>query len=82
MSQLVAQAAMGWLRNNFMQRPFYLQVECFDPHEPWDPPRRFLEKYLPNATGPSYLEPTYDTVALPIPSSSAFVPIMRGGELR
>jgi arylsulfatase A-like enzyme len=40
-------------------------VECFDPHECWDPPQRFLEKYLPNASGPSYIEPPYDTVALP-----------------
>ena len=64
-SQLVAQTAMGWLRENFTQRPFYLHVECFDPHEPWDPPQRFLEKYLPHATGPSYIEPPYPTVVLP-----------------
>ena len=65
LAQIVAQAAIGWLRDNFRQRPFYLQVEFFDPHEPWDPPARFLEKYLPNATGPTYIEPTYDTIALP-----------------
>lgn len=65
LAQIVAQAANGWLRENFTQRPFYLQVEFFDPHEPWDPPARFLEKYLPHAAGPSYIEPTYDTVALP-----------------
>ena len=40
-------------------------MEFFDPHEPWDPPRRFLEKYLPNAAPPSYIEPPYDTVPLP-----------------
>ncbi len=62
--QIVAQTAIRWLKANFEQRPFYLHVEAFDPHEPWDPPRRFLEKYLPNATGPSYIEPPYATVPL------------------
>ncbi|MGH9446459.1 MAG: sulfatase family protein, partial [Terriglobia bacterium] len=46
------------------QRPFYLHVEFFNSHEPWDPPRRFLEKYMPNATNPSFIEPPYDTVPL------------------
>jgi arylsulfatase A-like enzyme len=65
LSQIVAQSAIGWLRENFNQRPFYLHVESFDPHEPWDPPQRFLEKYLPGATGPSFIEPPYDTLDLP-----------------
>jgi arylsulfatase A-like enzyme len=64
-SQIAAQAAIRWLNENYAQKPFYLQVEFFDPHEPWDPPRRFLEKYLPGAHGPSYIEPSYDTVAVP-----------------
>jgi arylsulfatase A-like enzyme len=64
LAQIVADTAMGWLQQNFQQRPFYLHVELFDPHEPWDPPRRFLDRYLPDATGPSFLEPTYDTVPL------------------
>jgi arylsulfatase A-like enzyme len=64
-SQITAQAAIRWLNENYAQKPFYLHVEFFDPHEPWDPPRRFLEKYMPNAQGPSYIEPPYDTVPLP-----------------
>ena len=63
-NQITAQAAIRWLQENYAQKPFYLQVEFFDPHEPWDPPRRFLEKYMPNAHGPSFIEPPYDTVAL------------------
>lgn len=65
LSQIVSQAAIRWLNANFEQRPFYLQVEMFDSHEPWDPPRRFLEKYMPGATGPSFIEPPYPTVPLP-----------------
>ncbi|MGO8787462.1 MAG: sulfatase-like hydrolase/transferase [Terriglobia bacterium] len=72
LAQIVAQTAIDWLRENFRQRPFYMQVEFFDPHEPWDPPARFLEKYLPQATGPSYIEPPYDTLALPEPIKQRF----------
>ena len=63
-SQITAEAAMRWLEENYAEKPFYLQVEFFDSHEPWDPPRRFLEKYMPNAQGPSFIEPPYDTVPL------------------
>ncbi len=64
-SQITAQTAIRWLNDNHDQRPFYLQVEFFDPHEPWDPPRRFLEKYMPDASGPSYIQPVYETIPLP-----------------
>jgi arylsulfatase A-like enzyme len=63
-SQITAQSAIRWLSENHAERPFYLHVEFFDPHEPWDPPRRFLEKYMPDAHGPSFIEPPYDTVPL------------------
>ncbi|MGH9445597.1 MAG: sulfatase-like hydrolase/transferase, partial [Terriglobia bacterium] len=36
-SQIVAQEAMHWLNGNHGQRPFYLHVEFFNSHEPWDP---------------------------------------------
>jgi arylsulfatase A-like enzyme len=64
-SQITAQTAIRWLNENHQKRPFYLHVEFFDPHEPWDPPGRFLEKYLPGAAPPGYIEPPYDTVPLP-----------------
>ena len=63
-SQITAQNAIHWLNENHDQKPFYLQVEFFNSHEPWDPPQRFLEKYMPNAKGPSFIEPPYDTVPL------------------
>lgn len=64
-SQITAQTAIRWLNQNHGQRPFYLQVEFFNSHEPWDPPRRFLEKYMPGASHPSFIEPPYDTVPIP-----------------
>jgi arylsulfatase A-like enzyme len=63
-TQIAVQEAIRWLNDNHDQRPFYLHVELFNSHEPWDPPRRFLEKYMPNATDPSFIEPPYDTVPL------------------
>jgi arylsulfatase A-like enzyme len=64
LSQIVAETAIRWLKSNSEQQPFYLHVEFFDPHEPWDPPARFLEKYMPDAKGPTYIEPPYGTVPL------------------
>ncbi len=65
LSQIVADQAIQWLRGNFDQKPFYLHVEMFDSHEPWDPPQRFLEKYWKGSYTPSFIEPPYGTVPLP-----------------
>ena len=35
------------------REPFALVVDCFDPHEPWSPPRKYLDLYGdPDYTGP------------------------------
>ena len=64
LSEIVARTAIRWLKSNFDERPFYLHIEMFDPHEPWDPPGRFLEKYWKGPYTPSFLEPPYATVPL------------------
>lgn len=38
-------AAMRWLEENASNRPFMLWIDTFDPHEPWDAPRRFQKMY-------------------------------------
>ena len=63
--EIVAYAANRWLTENRDQRPFFLHVESFDPHEPWDPPAAFLEKYMPNAKGHTWIEPPYADIRLP-----------------
>ena len=63
--ELTARKVLGWLKENHRQSPFFLHMEAFDPHEPWDPPRRFLEKHLPNATGPTWTTPPYEDIELP-----------------
>ena len=36
-------------------QPFFLVVDCFDPHEPWDPPERYTSRY----DGPQPIVPEY-----------------------
>jgi arylsulfatase A-like enzyme len=38
-------AAARWLEDNARNRPFFLWVDCFDPHEPWDPPVHDADRY-------------------------------------
>lgn len=38
-------SAMQWLERNLNNKPFALWLEMFDPHEPWDAPKRFQEMY-------------------------------------
>lgn len=45
-----AQAFAGGIRfleDNRDNRPFFLWIDSFDPHEPWDPPTRYADLYDP-----------------------------------
>jgi len=44
----VMQTAADWVRGYEMDKPFFLHVECFDPHEPWDPPLEWARLYDPD----------------------------------
>jgi len=48
-------AAMRWLEQNYRQQPFFLWLDMFDPHEPWDAPRRFQEMYCKKIPFERYL---------------------------
>jgi arylsulfatase A-like enzyme len=63
--ETTATTAIDWLKQNHDQAPFYLQVEAFDPHEPWDPPAEFLAKYLKKKTAHTWPEPPYLDVKVP-----------------
>jgi arylsulfatase A-like enzyme len=43
----VMRRAADWVKEYTMPNPFYLHVECFDPHEPWDPPLEYARRYDP-----------------------------------
>jgi len=38
-------AACRWLEDNRRRDNFFLWIDCFDPHEPWDPPQHYIEMY-------------------------------------
>ena len=57
--------AIAWLKENHQQGPFFLHVEAFDPHEPWDPPREFLEKYIKQPGPHAWPEPPYSSAHVP-----------------
>jgi len=45
-AQTMSRAA-DWVRSYSLDKPFYLHVETFDPHEPWDPPAEYAQRYEP-----------------------------------
>ena len=47
---MTAQAACRWLERHYRE-DFMLWVDMWDPHEPWDPPRHYVERYLPDWDG-------------------------------
>lgn len=58
------QAAIEWLERYAEYSDFYLHIDCFDPHEPWNPPASYIDLYSPGYTGerilsPAYAPPTY-----------------------
>ncbi len=55
-------------RNYGSERPFFLYVDTFDPHEPWDAPQWYVDMYDPGYEGdrviyPHYAESSYLTEA-------------------
>ena len=54
-----AELAVEWLEENDQHSPFFLWVDFFDPHEPWDPPEYMVRRYDPDYGGPPMLHPNY-----------------------
>jgi arylsulfatase A-like enzyme len=52
--------AADWLAENLDGRRFFLYVDTFDPHEPWDPPHSYVEPYDPGYVGEEVIYPRYD----------------------
>jgi arylsulfatase A-like enzyme len=52
-------AAMEWIRDNYDQNKFYLHIDAFDPHEPWDPPQQYVDLYDPGYVGEEVIYPAY-----------------------
>lgn len=53
-------AACQWLEENQDQDQFFLYIDLFDPHEPWDAPEKYVDMYDPGYTGEEIIYPHYD----------------------
>jgi arylsulfatase A-like enzyme len=51
--------AMKWLERNYRRKDFFLWIDTFDPHEPWDPPEYYINMYDPGYKGRVFDAPTY-----------------------
>lgn len=51
--------AAEWVEHNRTQKDFFLLLEVFDPHEPFDPPFPYNEMYNPGYQGDRFIWPTY-----------------------
>ncbi len=49
--------SVSWLRKNRAHERLFLWVDCFDPHEPWDPPAAFDTYTDPRYAGPRLIMP-------------------------
>ena len=54
-----AATAVRWLEENHRAAPFFIWVDFFDPHEPWDPPEYLVHKYDPDYGGEPMLHCNY-----------------------
>jgi len=46
-----AMTAIRWLEENYKAGPFFLWVDFFDPHEPWNAPEYLVRRYDPDYDG-------------------------------
>ena len=53
----VFRRAAEWVEENRDNGPFFLWVDSFDPHEPWDPPRRYADSYYSNPAVKDFISP-------------------------
>ena len=51
--------AVKFLEDNYRHDPFFLWIDFFDPHEPWDPPEYLVARYDPEYAGTPMLHPNY-----------------------
>jgi len=58
----VVNHAIEWLEGQRGQDNLFLWADCFDPHEPWDPPLEYKEPYNPGYRGREIIDPVPSVV--------------------
>ncbi|MBO3804344.1 MAG: sulfatase-like hydrolase/transferase, partial [Candidatus Brockarchaeota archaeon] len=74
-----AAEAARWLEENGGRR-FFLYVDFFDPHEPWDPPESYVENYDPGYVGEKVVYPAYGPIDYLEPEELAHIRAMYAAE--
>lgn len=72
--------AAQWLEENCGEQ-FFLYVDTFDPHEPWDPPQYYVDLYDPGYQGQKVLHPPYDSADLLTPEELKHLRALYAGEV-
>ncbi|MEW6355239.1 MAG: sulfatase [Planctomycetota bacterium] len=49
-----------WLERNYKAKDFFLWIDTFQIHEPWDPPQWYIDRYDPDFKGEVNIHPRYD----------------------
>jgi len=75
--------ACRWIRHNAAHDDFFLMVDAFDPHEPWDPPRYYTDLYDdPAYDGHEYVSPAYGPIeGYLTPAEFKHIQAMYAGEI-
>ena len=55
--QASLETVFEWLDAAHENSPFFLWVDSFDPHEPWDPPTKYADEYCPDYDGLDFIVP-------------------------
>ena len=75
------QDACLWLERNYTHERFWLHVDAFDPHEPWDPPRHYRDLYDPGYGGEVVDHPSYDYTDFLTPAELKHCQALYAGEV-
>ena len=74
------QRAMDWLDRNYTHDQFFLYIDTFDPHEPWDPPQHYVDMYDPGYQGEVIDHPEYDYCGYMSPEELRHTQALYSGE--
>lgn len=54
----VVNQSIRWLEENHKLGKFFLWIDVFDPHQPWDPPKHYVDRYDPDGNGEDIIYPS------------------------
>jgi arylsulfatase A-like enzyme len=73
--------AIRWLEEHGRRAPFFLHVDCFDPHEPWDPPAEYARLYDDEYAGEPIIMPVMGEAGRYTPAELRHIRALYAGEV-